>query len=242
MKKNILKVIVLLLGVAFSFVSCTTEDILKSKYDYVQDATKLPTVMLTVGEITGASVACVGTSTFTSDSSYIERGFVCSTDIDFTTNVVSAKADSGSFTGTVNKLSELTEYYVKAYVITQNGIAYSEMQLFTTPLLKNPLLFLCGSYTETDYKLSDSSIEATYPVDFKEITGNTKQLQLINFWGGGDSIIVDVNLVTKTISLAPQVIYVDATYGDTKEYPLSSAGVVDKTGTPVLGTFDDNGV
>lgn len=239
MKSNIYKYLMFVVSSVLLF-SCTDE-IKKSDYDYTPDPSLLPTVTLTVGDITGSTVACEGSATFKSDTTVIERGFICATDLDFTEGVVTQKVTGTDFSATVEGLTELTDYYVKSYVITHNGIAYSDVATFSTPMLKNPLLFLCGDYTETDYTYSDGSIEDSYDVKLSEIEGNTKQLTLSNFWGAGMDITVDVDTVAKTISIDPQIIYVSATYGNCYIYPITNSAV-DKSGNPVVATYDDNGV
>jgi len=240
MNKNIMKFLASLFIVAFATVSCT-EDVIKADYDYTGDSSKLPALSLTIGEITGASVECFGTSVYVgSDTVILEKGFICATDAEFTTGIVSIKNDSANFHGVVTKLVELTNYFVKSYVITKDGIAYSGYLTFKTPMLKNPLVDYVGTYVQSDYKYADNSLEASYNVTFVEIVGNTKQLKLVNFWDGGEEIIVDFNLTTKKISIAPQNIYTHATYGEVKGYPYNGTAA-DISGTPVLGTIETNG-
>jgi hypothetical protein len=240
MKKNIMKFLASLFVVAFATVSCT-EDVVKSDYDYVPDATKLPAVTLTLGEITGASVECFGVYTPAgTDTTLLEKGFICATDADFTAGVVSVKNDSANYHGIVSGVKELTDYFVKAYVITKDGIAYSEVLTFSTPMLKNPLVDYVGTYVQSDYLYADNTLEAAYNVEFVEIVGNTKQLKLVNFWDGGEEIVVDFNLTAKTISIAPQNMYTHSSYGETKAYPYNGTAA-DKTGTPVLGTIGEDG-
>jgi hypothetical protein len=225
---------------AFTFISCD-EDVLKSDYDYVPDPSKLPSVSLTLGTITGASVQCAGSITFVGqDTAIIEKGFVCAQNVEFTLGVVTAKNESAEYVSEVAGLQELKEYFVKAYVITKNGVAFSDVLTFSTPLLKNPLLFLCGNYYETDYKLADNTVDGVYEVKLSEIEGNVTQLKLSNFWGGGEDVLVTVDTTAKTISLAPQTIYVDETYGNAKPYPIKN-GAVDKSGAPVIGTYNAAG-
>lgn len=239
MNKNIMKFLASLIIVAFATVSCT-EDVVKSDYDYVADATKLPGVTLTLGEVTGASVECFGVYTpVGTDTTFLEKGFVCATNAEFTAGIVSMKNDSANFHGIVTGVTELTDYYVRAYVITKDGIAFSDALTFSTPMLKNPLVDYVGTYVQSDYLYDDNSLEAAYNVEFVEIVGNTKQLKLVNFWDGGEEIVVDFNLTAKTISIAPQNIYTHSTYGDVKPYPYN--GTADLSGAPVIGTIGEDG-
>lgn len=145
MKKNIIKLFGLLIATSFVFVSCT-EELLKSDYDHVIDASKLPSLDLAVSQITGSTVNCAGSLTINGDTAIIERGFVCATNSEFTENKVSAKADA-SFSTVIEDLSGATNYYVKAYIITSNGIAYSQTLTFKTRAL----------VTLLDYNLSNLS-------------------------------------------------------------------------------------
>lgn len=218
-------------------IGCSEEELLKSDYDYTPVSGNLPTISLTVGDITGATVVCSAVSTYPSDSSYSERGFICATDTAFKTGVVSQVADSGVFSTTVLGLTELTTYYLKAYVLTKDGISYSAYQTFATPYLSNPMAAICGTYIEADYLLEDGSLEATSTVSFEEIEGNISQINMVNFWGTSETIVVDVDLVANTVSIDPQVIFVSATYGNCYNYPYTS-GALDNTGTPLIGTIN----
>lgn len=132
MKKNIMKFLASLFVVAFATVSCT-EDVVKSDYDYVPDVSKLPTLTLNVGAITGSTVALTGTLTpVGTDTAIIEKGFVCAKNADFTMNVVSKKVVSANLSGVMDNLAGDTDYFVKSYAVTINGIAYSEVKTFKT--------------------------------------------------------------------------------------------------------------
>jgi hypothetical protein len=240
MKKNIMKFLASLFVVAFAVTACTEDEVLKSDYDYVPVPELLPSVTATLGEVTGATAEMSAVITFNGDTTLIEKGFVCATDIDFTKGVVSAKIVGDEFAGVVENLKELTDYYGRAYVVTLNGVVYSEVVTFATPLLKNPLVDFVGSYVMSDYKYADESLEAAYMVEFVEIEGNTKQLKLINFWDGGKEIVVDFDLDKKTVSIAnSQVIFVSGQYGDTKALPYDGAAV---SSNPLTGTISDDGV
>ncbi|MDX9748078.1 MAG: hypothetical protein RBT57_06220 [Paludibacter sp.] len=236
MKKNIMKIFASLFVVAFAVTACTEEEILKSDYDYVPVPEQLPTVTATLGEVTGASAMMTGAITFNGDTTYFEKGFVCATDVDFKTGVVSKKVAGPQYSGTVDGLKELTNYYGRAYVITKNGIAYSSVVTFSTPMLRNPLTDFFGSYVQSDYLYADEKLEAAYGgVQFVEIPGNIKQLKVVNFWDGGQEIIMDFDLPNKKVSIAnTQVIYKHATYGDTKALPYNGTALGN---TPLTGTI-----
>jgi len=237
--KKIFKSLAYMLVIAIAFSGCKEEDILKSTYDYVPNPANLPTVTLSVGEVTGASVECTGTVTFKGDTTYIEKGFVCATDLSFKNGVVSKSVKGSVFKAEVTGLKELTEYYVVSYIITKDGVASSDVKIFTTPMLKNPLADFAGVYVQSDYKYADESLEAAYNVELVEIQGNTKQMKLKNFWDGGAEIIVDFDLANKKVSIAnSQVIYVSGQYGDTKALPYNGSAV---SNTPLIGTIGVNG-
>ena len=225
---------------AILLASCT-EDIQKSDYDYVQDPTKLPTVIMEVGEVTGASVACDASISYNGDEEVIEKGFVCAKNIEFTEGVISKPVKTITYSGILIGLDELSDYFVKAYVITKNGIAYSDFEMITTPKFINPLLHLCGKYIESDYKYNGNELEGTYLVSFEPMPKNPVQLKLNNFWGGDTAVIVDVNLTTKKISIAPpQPIYIDKDYGDIFAFPIKNRSV-DMSGNPVVGIINNDG-
>jgi hypothetical protein len=225
--------------VAFAVTACTEEEILKSDYDYIPVPAQLPTLTAAKGEVTGASVDMTGTIAFNGDTAVFEKGFVCATDADFTTGVVSKKIVGATFAGTVEGLKELTNYYGRAYAITKNGVAYSDVVTFATPMLRNPLLDYVGSYVMSDYLYADEKLEAAYMVEFVEIPGNIKQLKLKNFWDGAKEIIVDFNLANKTVSIAnTEVIYVHSSYGNAKALPYNGSAV---SNTPLTGTIEANG-
>ena len=240
MKKNIIKFFSSLFIVAVVATSCTEDEVLKSNYDYVPVPGQLPSLTASVsGDITGSSAVMSGTITFNGDTAYLEKGFVCATDVDFTKGVVSAKIAGANFSGTVEGLKELTSYYARGYVVTKNGVAYSDVVTFATPMLRNPLLDYVGSYVMSDYLYADEKLEAAYMIELVEIPGNIKQMKLVNFWDGGTEIIVDFNLATKTVSIAnTQVIYVHSTYGNALALPWTGSAT---TNTPLTGTIGANG-
>ncbi|MDO9153204.1 MAG: hypothetical protein Q7U47_05770 [Paludibacter sp.] len=137
MKNN--KILTLYFLVATLYLVGCTDEILKSNYDYVPDASKLPKVTLSIRTIGGAAVTCTGNAVFGSDTTIIERGFVCSTDAEFKAGFISAVSDENIFSGFVKGLNQQTDYFAKAYVITRNGIAYSGLQTFKTRKLVNIL-------------------------------------------------------------------------------------------------------
>ncbi len=238
--KNILKALAFILVLPIAFIGCTEEDVLKSTYDYVPDSSLLPSTSVTIGEVTGSSVQCTGSITFGTDKSYIEKGFVCATDVNFTKGVVSKGVKGSNFSSELFGLKELTEYYVRSYVITKDGVVYSAIKIFSTPVFENPLIDFVGVYLMSDYKYADETLDAAYNVEFLEIEGNARQLKLKNFWDGGTEIIVNFNMVNKSVSIDNnQIIYVSNTYGDTKALPFDGSAV---SNTPLLGTIGANGV
>lgn len=231
---------ILIFIIPIVLISCENE-ILKSDYDYQQDATKLPDVSLVIGEVTGASVSCTADMSFKGDFNIIEKGFVCSKNLEFTNGVISKPIKTTNFQGALIGLDELTDYYVKAYVITKNGTAYSDLQIITTTKFINPLLPYCGKYVESDYVYSTNELEAVYLVELSSLKSNPIQLTMRNFWGGDTAVVIDFNLPAKTFSLTPsQPIYVDKNYGDIFAYPILNRAV-DMSGTSISGIVGSNG-
>lgn len=235
---------IFLLLLAVMMIACT-EDVLKSDYDYVPVTANLPNISMEVGEITGVSVICSASATFPSkDKDFIERGFVCATDLSFSEDVVSATASDLSFKSVVMGLKELTSYYVRAYVITADGIQYSDLKTFNTPKFVNPLKGLFGRYIEKDYVYNTETkiveIEAEYDVEITEVPLNPYKVKLKNFWGGEEEIVMDVDMAKKLVYIYPQVIYVHSSYGDCLPFPIIN-DEIDDTGTAIAGSIANDG-
>lgn len=108
---------------------------------------------------------------------------------------------------------------------------------------EHPLALVLGNYLGADFKLSDGSQEGgDYDASISSISGSLTQVSINNFWGGGETVIAEVDLETKTIKMLPgQIIYVDGTYGNCKAIAIDlDAGAYDPT-APIIGTIDSSG-
>ena len=129
------KYIYILLTVVAPFMASCSDDILnKSDYDFTPNPAALPTVGITLGKVGAYNVAVTGSVTFGSDTTVLQKGFVLSATADFATEKV-IKVDAQTFQVEVNNLESGATYYVKAYVATHNGIAYSNASQFTTKVV-----------------------------------------------------------------------------------------------------------
>ncbi len=243
-KKNIAQFLTFW-ALLFVVFSCS-EDLIKSDYD--ADTSKLPTLTLSVSDINYDTAYAVGSYTLASngDDSISECGFLVSTDSSFfqIESVVTDTNLSGtSFSGIIN-LYGSTKYYVKSYTVSKNGTAVSEAVSFTTPdapTFEDEYLF--GVYTESDYD-QDSTFEASYDsVLFIEKEGSVDQFYIYNFWGGGETVVANVDFETKTFTIDPQVIYVDGSYGDCYIYYfyIDSDEWTYNTTDAIVGEYDDAG-
>jgi len=107
---------------------------------------------------------------------------------------------------------------------------------------EHPLAIVLGTYTETDYKFSDGSVEAVYPglISIEADPDDLTKVIVTNFWDGGEVIKATVDVVNKTIVFdAGQVIYVHSTYGDVNMVSIAGGSYVPSA--TIDGTFDDNG-
>lgn len=227
---------------AFSFFGCE-EDVVKSDYEK-EDASKLPTLNLEVTEVTFESGLASATVSINGDDNFSEKGFLVTTVEDFS-EIEDVVAVEGDMFEASLALGGETTYFVKAYTVSVNGIATSNMVSFTTPIA--PVFedtYLFGTYTETDYDLS-GEVEAVYEgaIEIAQVPGRYNQVYISNLWDGGEVIVGVVDFESKTISVSPQVIYVDATYGDCYIYALEivdGAAAANMT-IATIATYDEEG-
>ncbi|MGF7139478.1 hypothetical protein [Roseimarinus sediminis] len=240
--KNIIKSMFLLLVVTIFATGCQ-EDILKEDYENA-DASKLPTLTLTVNNVTYESAVASATITTNGDDVFSEKGFIVSTDASFLSAESVIVTEGDAFMNALS-LAGSTTYFVKAYTVSLNGVATSEATEFTTPEApKFEDTYLYGTYTETDYDL-DGVVEAVYEgaIVLSEKAGSANQMYIENFWAGGETIVATVDFENKTISVAPQIIYIDGTYGDcyiVSLYQADGSWTYDETSI-IIGTYDENG-
>jgi hypothetical protein len=242
--KNITRLFYFLVVVSIGFTSCEDE-INKEDYE-ITDAGQLPALTVTVGDVTYSSATASATLTTNGDTEFSEKGFMVSSGESFLSpESIVVIEDDAAFSTALSGLTGLTKYYVKAYAISVNGVATSEVVSFTT--LKAPEFedkYLYGTYTETDYLL-DGSIDGVYTgaVEFVEKPGSADQFYITNLWDGGETITASVDFDTKTISIPAQVVWVSSSSGNFYIYNLEIAGgVVTAFNTgPVTATYDVQG-
>ena len=89
---------------------------------------------ISVENITGNTATINAEISNEGSSSVIERGFVWSLNPNPTTNNSKLVVGSGvgQFSGQLTGLSSVTKYYVRAYAINSNGLAYGDSMSFTT--------------------------------------------------------------------------------------------------------------
>lgn len=120
------------LAILATLMASCADEIVKSDFDYVPNASKLPSVTLTIGPVTGSSVELTGTLSKVAESdTYIEKGFVCALDADFKIGVIT-KSIKAEFDTIVSDLKGDTEYFVRSYCLTPDGVSYSEVSIFKT--------------------------------------------------------------------------------------------------------------
>lgn len=133
MKRNILNILSLSVAFVLALASCSEKPLVKSEIDakYAANQSNLATatVEVTLDE-KGQTATFVGT--VSSSVEITESGFQYSTDENF--NIDASKfirVDSTYMEASV-KLSHLTTYYVRAYGVVADGIAYSAPATITT--------------------------------------------------------------------------------------------------------------
>jgi hypothetical protein len=201
----------------------------------------LPTVGLQVAEVSTNTVKLTGNYHFGQNSSGVTKvAFQASKVAEFNSEIWQADGQdiNGNFEATLSGLSSSTQYYLRAYVECDDGSAYSPVMQVVT-LEGSPislLTTLCGMYVQSDYLYADEKLEASYgSVELVEIPGNNSQVKLINFWDGGEEIILNVDLENKRVSIDnSQVIYKHATYGDAKALPYDGVALGNY---PLTGTI-----
>jgi len=113
-----------------------SDELNKSDYNYFPNAksTTLPTLTMAVSNPSGTTVDFTGTVNLASypDSAILDRGCMCSTDSLFRSGVVVKTVEDNLLSGVVEGLEGNTNYYARAYVFTNDGIAFSHAVRFKT--------------------------------------------------------------------------------------------------------------
>ena len=146
MNKNIFKSL-LSFGVAAILLVGCTEDVLKSDYDHIPDATKVPAGVVSLA-VTDTSVVevtvkgSVAADSLTKDTTLLDWGYIYYTAAMLENNdhlIVSAKSTNKQFEFSI-KLTNLvpgTNYFCRAYALNVNGITYGEELPFKTKPANN---------------------------------------------------------------------------------------------------------
>lgn len=153
MKRNILRLLSISAVVVLALASCTDSALVKSEVEagWNANSANIPTV--TLGEITlegkGQDVVITG-STISTSGELLEAGIELSTDEGFnpsqTTYIV--VEDVTTFGSIVAKMGAMTTYYIRAYGVVAEGMAYSDVKSVTTKDL--PLIDkVCGTFQGT---------------------------------------------------------------------------------------------
>jgi hypothetical protein len=176
-----MKKIIYTLTLTLALASCTKE-VNKADFDYTPDAANLPAVTVTFGNLTGTSADLAGNVTFRHDDSFIEKGFLISETADFAAPL-SIAANALTFKATAAGLTDDTPHYVKAYVLTKDGIALSEAASFTTPYIPPQWKALEGIWTVTEDFNEDNTWKnnRTYQITVTGDPDNKKKIKIEGF-------------------------------------------------------------
>ena len=183
---------------------------------FTTKAYALPTVTTSAAtNITYTSATVGGNVTSDGGAIVTERGVVYSTSQNPTTSnsKVTNGSGTGSFTCSLNHLRDSTTYYVRAYAINKNGIAYGEQVSFTSEKLPP---YFSVSYTK---KISFSKGNLQYTQSTKKWSFAENQWEII----GAD------NVTGGSVSSDP-------TFGDSKK-GTALANKIDLFGWSTNGTY-----
>jgi len=217
--KNIFKLMIPCLAVAFALTSCndTMDDkaVIDAKYE------KATTATVALGDVEAVDFQTISAVfSATGAAEILEQGIQVAESNDFSNTVQTyASAKIGELdTIEVSKLTELTTYYVRSYVVTRTaGTIVSEVKSVTTP--KAPIFSIDGEYvaTEWDYNQDTGEWEngGQYEITITPDADDPTILNISNIWDGGMTVQGQYD-AAKGIVTVPnmQVIYVHANYGD----------------------------
>lgn len=117
--------------VATTFFACE-EELVKSDFDVAIDASKTPVVATSdLSKVSASYAVLKGTAT----GEVVDKGFLVSTDAEFTSPVIIATKDgeNGNFELKAAGLNPLTTYYAKAFATSLlGGTAFGEVKTFKT--------------------------------------------------------------------------------------------------------------
>lgn len=216
--KNILKLMIPCLAVAFTLSSCN--DTMDDKAEIDAKYEKASTAAVALTSATAEDFQSMSaTASVTNPAETIEVGVQLSTNSDFASDVITVANDTteASFSVSASGLTEQTTYYVRAYAVTRTaGIIVSPSQTITTP--KAPIFPLDGVYTATEWDLNDDDEwenAGQYEIKFEFDAEDPTIVNITNIWDGGMTVQGQYNEAKGTITVPNmQVIYVHPSYGD----------------------------
>lgn len=192
-----MKKVFYILTLALAMASCT-EELKKADYDYMPNPANLPDVTIEINDITGSSAAMSGRVTFGNDASFMEKGFILSKTADFAVTS-SVAADAVTFKASAGNLDDDTRYYAKGYVLTKDGIAYSNPKEFVTPFIPPQWEALEGIWTVTeDFNGNNTWYNGeTYEITITGDPGDKKKIKIEGFapyeYDEGHTVYATVN-------------------------------------------------
>ena len=188
------------------------------------DASGLPTVTLTEAKALSYSDMSAS-ATLSSTEGIIDAGFQISNSEDFSgariTSCIEEDEEGNivipsTIETSITRVKDNQTFYVRAYAITEKGTTAtseaSKVDIPKAPDFKDTFLF--GTYVMTDYTLA-GEIDDQYYVEVGQYNGFWNLITISNIWGGGKTIIAEVDFEKKTITTDPySVIYVHSSYGN----------------------------
>lgn len=203
-----MKRILYILAATLVFASCTDE-LKKADYDYTPNPANLPGITVTVNQssITGNAAGISARITFGNDVSFIEKGFILSKTADFAESFsITPKAQHATeLKTTAGNLDDETQYHVKGYVLTKDGIAYSAPVTFTTLFIPPQWKALEGEWTVTEDLNMDGewNNNQTYQITITGVTGDKKKIKIEGFlpykYDVGHTVYATVNDMKLTL-------------------------------------------
>lgn len=228
--KKIFRLILPCLALGLAFASCQ-ESLIDDKADidakYEATRQTAPTISLSTTP-TSVDYQSIGAVLSLSDTTNVEEcGVMYSTTNDFASYSVATGTKALSSSITISKLTELTTYYVRGYVVTKDGATVVGSDIMTATTTKTPIFDLVGDYTAGDYTYDSDNDAFTSPTEnytvniaFEE--GSTTNVLITNLWGGGETLVGEWNEEDQTITIpSGQVVYVHASYGDAAIYGVN---------------------
>ncbi len=217
--KNILKLIIPCLAVAFSLASCN--DTMDDKASIDAQYAKTTTTTVTLNSVEAVDFQSISaTGTISDVSNVIEEGIQISTVSDFSSNITSIPNDTvvTSYTIVIPKLAEQTSYYLRAYAVTKaSGTLVTEAKTVSTP--KAPIFPIDGDYVATEWDFNSDTEEweaaAQYEMSITFDESDPTIVNITNLWEGGMTVQGQYDEATGQIIVPnEQVIYIHDSYGE----------------------------